>query len=901
METILVRRIHRCNSQWLPFVVRIVLLLGILVFPLGTNQVMAQEGVPNPWLIAFPENDAVEGWEWPEGSTVSLSIEDLNTAISPDFTGQADAAVTDWGDPRTYFRIDFAGAYDLKVDDVVTLSYETTTRSHTVKNLAITNVDAVADTITGSADAGVLVQVWPHGYDVVATVNATTLEDSTWTAEFQGLIDLEAGIGGRSWIVDEANATAVDWYVPNPPRIFAQFTDDSIRYEYNQPGTSVTLSIYTAPGGELMWENTQDSDEGGFTHFSIWDYRVDLQPGMLVVASDGTWTNELVLEHVSLDTFDPEGNVITGIADPGRAVWVGGMNETTTCEMEVFADDSGSWTADFDIVPCDLTDDMNVFAQVMDAEGDTSEAFMDFIDGSHDYDTGDVPSWACNAGGWAVDTDDRSRNLEVRILSDGTEVASTVADLPSDLTGVCGNDGTCAFEVNLWGLITSYEEHWITAQALDAETGEWFDLYNSPHPLTCRTYDIYIYDTETGATTQLTNLGDSNEWNPRWSPDGKKIVHDRWTVDWENLGVHITDVKTGESKLLAGAEGGNYPTWSPNGQRIAFNIGESLYTLPPTGGEPRLVRDDAFMASWSPNSKRLVFNRPSDGSIRTMDLTSGDEQFVAYGNGPAWSPDGEWIAYEYDGDLWKIRVDSQGVGVGQPVRLTSDAGYEGRPSWSNNGKTIVYHAGVERWTDIWTISADGGLGTWLTGGESFGDYDPNYSFNGRYIAYSSYIPITVPPEQQEKLWAAAFTYDVPAGFWTEGTHPYHFELQWSYPEPGFNGEQGGEFEVSYDAPLYDGYVLLRGPFELCRVIEDEYGNFHCEEVEAIHPMQPTRFLIGWVFDNPVTYGEAFAQFYSLTGKVVWDEGQSEALTMHEIRPFYWGDDWWRYVCYWTIQ
>ena len=48
-----------------------VLAILAIAFPV-TGNVYAQE--PVPWLIAFPENDAVEGWEWPEGATVYLTI-----------------------------------------------------------------------------------------------------------------------------------------------------------------------------------------------------------------------------------------------------------------------------------------------------------------------------------------------------------------------------------------------------------------------------------------------------------------------------------------------------------------------------------------------------------------------------------------------------------------------------------------------------------------------------------------------------------------------------------------------------------------------------------------------------------------------------------------------------------
>jgi Tol biopolymer transport system component len=396
-----------------------------------------------------------------------------------------------------------------------------------------------------------------------------------------------------------------------------------------------------------------------------------------------------------------------------------------------------------------------VFLLAISSVGGTFALDSALPQGYHDYDSGNVPSWACSAGGWAMDPDSPEVDVNVRILVDGVQVLDGIPaenyreDLEqawNDGIGGCPG-GECAFEVGLWDHVTPYEAHEITVEAQDLGTGEWYPLNATPKTLTCRTYDIYVFDTKTGETRQITNLMDSHEYNPRWSPNGKSIVHDRWALDWsENRGVHITDVKTGVSAPLTGGEDGNYPTWSPNGRWIAFNRGEDLYIVPPEGGEPTLVRDNAFMASWAPNSRRLAFHQPSDGSIRTADLNGGvGVTVVESGNGPAWSPSGQWIAYEWDGDLWKVGVNMRGSPVGDPIQLTSDPAWEGRPSWSNDNRTIAYHVGYDGDTDIWTIPANGGTPTRLTGGPDFDDYDPNYSRNGRYVAYSGYMPLYPPP------------------------------------------------------------------------------------------------------------------------------------------------------------
>lgn len=179
----------------------------------GDNATAVDWCAPKPWLIAFPENDAVEGWEWPAGSTVALTIDNASG-----FYREGIAEVTPWGDPRTYVRFDFADAYDLQVGDVVSLTDGTTTRVHTVQNLSVVDVSADADTVSGTADAGAVVRIWPHGHDQIATLQITTAEDGAWVADFAAVgFNLVPGIGGRSEVGDESgNKTAVDWGVPMP-------------------------------------------------------------------------------------------------------------------------------------------------------------------------------------------------------------------------------------------------------------------------------------------------------------------------------------------------------------------------------------------------------------------------------------------------------------------------------------------------------------------------------------------------------------------------------------------------------------------------------------------------------------------------------------------------------------
>ena len=344
----------------------------------------------------------------------------------------------------------------------------------------------------------------------------------------------------------------------------------------------------------------------------------------------------------------------------------------------------------------------------------------------------------------------------MRILVDGVPVVEDVKaeNYREDLEtawneggGGCPG-GTCAFEVNLWDIISHYVAHEITVEAQDLQTGEWYSLNATPKTLNCRTYDIYTFDPATGETRQITNLMDTDEYDPSWSPNGKKIVHDVVSSDGLH-GLYVTDVKTHVSIPLIGAEDrANDGAWSPNGKWIAFDrrwFGEpNIYLVPATGGTQQLVRNDAVRADWAPNSKRIVFQQPSDESIRTVaaDGGRGEETLIApNGADPAWSPDGNWIAYVHDGNIWKVQVNILGRVLGTPIQVTNVSGWNvGAPTWSPDSQTIIFNGGVNDLIDIWKVSAFGGDPVWLSGSPNYGDYGPENARNSSTIAFASVSP-----------------------------------------------------------------------------------------------------------------------------------------------------------------
>ena len=279
------------------------------------------------------------------------------------------------------------------------------------------------------------------------------------------------------------------------------------------------------------------------------------------------------------------------------------------------------------------------------------------------------------------------------------------------------------------------------------------------------TVHLYVYDTDTGAVTQATGPMERDPYNASFSNNGKRLVHDLTdavTGAAQLLGV--TDLATGTTTSL-GVTGDN-ADWSPNGKTIAYtdyqdwvdsgfdpNVPVQLRIIPAAGGTPVAVLDWVTDPSWSNNSRRLAF-WGWEGEIRTVGLdgTVTRFDFVAFGNyegygcNPDYSPDGKLIVYERNecfwglpGPLMLIPVNQKGEALGAPYPITSGAYYASHPSFSNNGKTIVFSGNAGGDPTEWglhTVSVYGGEPVVLFDRPGKGEYDPAYSKNGRYIVFS---------------------------------------------------------------------------------------------------------------------------------------------------------------------
>lgn len=188
---------------------------------------------------------------------------------------------------------------------------------------------------------------------------------------------------------------------------------------------------------------------------------------------------------------------------------------------------------------------------------------------------------------------------------------------------------------------------------------------------------------------------------PEYSRDNRKIAFGKYYMD----GIYI--MNSDGSNITDIFPDGGFPTWSPNGNKIAFVIGDPsinhrLYVVNIDGSDPYPLLDEAASEpKWSPDGSKIVYSRYL-GGIGVVNPDGSDTVvLLESGFAPSWSPDGNQIAYvsfntsdpcpedAYAPLAWYYIWIMNSDGTNNR-KISSQRGYS--PSWSPDGIKIVYDA-----------------------------------------------------------------------------------------------------------------------------------------------------------------------------------------------------------------
>jgi Tol biopolymer transport system component len=213
--------------------------------------------------------------------------------------------------------------------------------------------------------------------------------------------------------------------------------------------------------------------------------------------------------------------------------------------------------------------------------------------------------------------------------------------------------------------------------------------------------DIFAMSANGGGVSRLTS-SPGDDYHAAWSPDGSQISFES-TRDG-NAEIYAMDadgshqVRLTHDPALDGS-----PAWSPDGRSIAFESHRDrnyeVYTMRPDGSGVHRLTDapgEDGSPAWAPDGSEIAFSSARDGEPRLFVMRPDGANQVAISPpamtgdgggtgifmdaGPAWSPDGAWIAFETTRpgalEIWTMRPDGTAV-----VPITT-MGNNGTPSWA---------------------------------------------------------------------------------------------------------------------------------------------------------------------------------------------------------------------------
>jgi TolB protein len=216
---------------------------------------------------------------------------------------------------------------------------------------------------------------------------------------------------------------------------------------------------------------------------------------------------------------------------------------------------------------------------------------------------------------------------------------------------------------------------------------------------------------------------------PSWAPDGSSLAYVYRGTNFADIfvtddqGQNQVRLTNSQSTILDNNDWNLRPTFSPDGQLIAF-VSDHTSTFPTLQlmnaadgsgrhamATPGLQEEDVDTMSWSPDGSQLamtVFNEPGPTQIAVTPFGTTRQQgrtLTSMPGGaldPAWSPDGNWLAFAgHDGaalEIYLVQPDGSSL-----TKLTSEGMLARSPVWSPDGQHIAYVSNKTGYFEVFEI------------------------------------------------------------------------------------------------------------------------------------------------------------------------------------------------------
>ena len=291
-----------------------------------------------------------------------------------------------------------------------------------------------------------------------------------------------------------------------------------------------------------------------------------------------------------------------------------------------------------------------------------------------------------------------------------------------------GSDGLQVTEKN--GLQKDAGEPAISADgktlyySRDVTPGQTFEYNKDPNGTI---YAIIQRDLMTGRERRAVSV-QGGSVTPRPSPDGKSLAYVRRVRQQSKL--YVREIESGRDRPVfdhldkdlqeAWAIHGLYPqyAWTPDCKSIVV------------WGEGKIWRVDVTSAKGTAIPFTAHVDQTINDAVRFPQQVFTPEFQVKMLRHVATSPDGAYVAYSAVGQLYLKKLPD-----GESRRLTTTDGFEFDPAWSADGQWIVYTT----WTDadygrVRIVKRDGSGGRDVVSAK--GHYaEPSFSPDGRTIVY----------------------------------------------------------------------------------------------------------------------------------------------------------------------